>query len=138
MALYRTLAENPEFLRAIPWRTFEKLLADIFTRFGYDIELQQGTKDGGIDLFAIKRAGPFGPQKYLIQAKRWTHKVGVDPVRQLLFLHDHHRMTKSCLATTAAFTRGACVLAEQYQWQLELRDMKGLQEWISRISGSER
>ena len=138
MALYRTLAENPEFLRAIPWRTFEKLLADILTRFGYDIELQQGTKDGGIDLFAIKRMGPFGPQKYLIQAKRWTHKVGVDPVRQLLFLHDHHRMTKSCLATTAAFTRGACVLAEQYQWQLELRDMKGLQEWISRISGSER
>jgi hypothetical protein len=138
MALYRTLAEHPEFLSTIPWRTFEKLLADILARFGYDIELQQGTKDGGIDLFAIKRMGPFGLHKYLIQAKRWTHKVGVEPVQQLLFLHDHHGMTKSCLATTAAFTKGAYVLAEQYRWQLELRDMNGLQEWIRRVVSNEK
>jgi len=43
------------------WRTFEKLLGDILESFGYEIELQQGTKDGGIDLFAIKKADIFGP-----------------------------------------------------------------------------
>jgi restriction system protein len=72
----------------------------------------------------------FGPQRFLLQAKRYSNKVGIEPVRQLAFLHSHLRATKSCLATTATFTKGAWELAQQYQWQLELRDFDGLQEWI--------
>ena len=134
LALYKALSQHPELLRSLHWRTFENLLADILASFGYEIELQRGTKDGGVDLFAVKRTDPFGPQRFLLQAKRWSHKVDVEPVRQLAFLHMHERMTKSCLATTASFTRGAWQLASQYRWQLELRDFVGIQDWINQAA----
>jgi Restriction endonuclease len=134
LALYQTLKEHPDLLRTINWRTFEKLLADLLERSGYEVELQRGTKDGGVDVFAIKRTGIFGPERYLLQAKRWQHGVGIDPVRQVVFLHQHHRMTKSCLATTGRFTRGALELAVQYQWQLELLDFEGIKSWVTAVS----
>jgi HJR/Mrr/RecB family endonuclease len=133
LALYRALATHPELLKTLDWRLFEKLLADLLERLGYEVELQRGTKDGGIDLFAVMKSGTFGPQRYLLQAKRWSNKVDVEPVRQLAFLHTHYKMTKSCLATTATFTRGAWELADQYRWQLELRDFSGLQQWIAGV-----
>jgi hypothetical protein len=130
IALYKALIKHPDLMRSLNWRTYERLLADILESFGYEIELQQGTKDGGVDIFAIRRSDPLGEHRYLLQAKRWTNKVGVEPVRQLAFLHHHHKVSKSCLATTAKFTRGAWNLAKQYRWQLELRDIDGISEWL--------
>jgi hypothetical protein len=130
VALYRVLTQHPDLLKSLHWRTFEKLLADIMSSFGFEVELQRGTKDGGVDLFAVKRLHPLGPQRYLLQAKRWQNSVGVEPVRHLAFLHSHYKATKSCLATTASFTRGAWELANQYRWQLELKDFEGLKEWV--------
>jgi HJR/Mrr/RecB family endonuclease len=131
LALYRTLIQHPELMQTLDWRVFEKLLADIIETFGYTVELQRGTKDGGVDIFAI-RSDHFGQHRYMIQAKRWSNRVGVEPVRQLLFLHGHHHATKSCLATTSAFTDGAWDLAAQYRWQLELRDFEGIRDWLGK------
>jgi HJR/Mrr/RecB family endonuclease len=131
LALYRTLIKHPELMQTLDWRVFEKLLADIIETFGYTVELQRGTKDGGVDIFAI-RSDQFGQHRYMIQAKRWSNRVGVEPVRQLLFLHGHHHATKSCLATTSAFTDGAWDLAAQYRWQLELRDFEGIRDWLGK------
>jgi len=128
--LLEILAKQPELLRTLDWRLFEKLLAKILKDLGYEIELQRGTKDGGVDIFALKVDRVLGPHRYLLQAKRWSNAVGVEPVRELLFLHGHHRITKSCLATTSRFTAGAWELARDYAWQLELRDFDKLQEWI--------
>lgn len=130
VSLYKTLIGHPGLLSSLHWRVFEKLLADVLESFGYEIELQQGTKDGGVDIFAIRRSDPLGEHRYLLQAKRWTNKIGVEPVRQLAFLHQHYRVSKSCLATTAEFTSGAWKLAKQYRWQLELRDANGIREWL--------
>lgn len=130
LALYQAVLKNPELMRSFHWRSFEKLLAQILEEFGYSIDLQRGTKDGGVDIFAIKKSGPFGIEKYLVQAKRWNAAVGVSPVRELAFLHDEYRMTKSCLATTATFTRGAWQLADLHKWRLSLKDFEGLQEWV--------
>jgi RNA polymerase sigma factor (TIGR02999 family) len=129
-ALLIAIQQDPRILSTLGWREFEYLLAETLARLGYEVELQQGTKDGGIDIFAIKKTDPFGPHRYLLQAKRSRSAIGVNPVRELLFLHQHHRMTRSCLATTSVFTRGAWKLAEEYPWQLELKDSERLREWI--------
>jgi CheY-like chemotaxis protein len=133
-ALYSALINTPELIKSLEWRVFEKLLADILKTFGYEIELKRGTKDGGIDIVAFSKSKDWGEEKYLLQAKRWKNKVGIEPVQQLMFLHGTERATKSCLATTSTFTRGAWQLRAQYQWQLELRDYHGIQDWISRAS----
>lgn len=128
--LLRMLCSQPELMRTLDWRSFEKVLATVLERIGFEIELQKGTKDGGIDIFALRADPTLGAHRYLIQAKRWSHKVGVEPVRELLFLHSQFRATKSCLATTASFSRGAWRLAAEYRWQLELRDLAGLRDWL--------
>ncbi len=125
------LAKHPELMKTLDWRMFEKLLAQLLEDLGYEIELQRGTKDGGVDIYALKKDSIFGPHRYLLQAKRWTNAVGVEPVRELLFLHSHHKITRSCLATTSRFTSGAWELARDYAWQLELKDFDKLQEWIN-------
>jgi hypothetical protein len=128
--ILRVIAEDPRLLQQVSWREFERIIADLLARLGFQIELQQGTKDGGIDILAL-RGGPMGDHRYLIQAKRWANKVGVEPVRQLLFLQGHYRATKGCLATTGTFTRGALQLASEYRWQLDLKDLEGIQKWVA-------
>jgi len=128
--LYDVLTKHPDILKSINWRVFEKLIADVLESFGYSVDLMQGTKDGGIDVIAFSNDSPLGKHKYLIQAKRWTNKVDVEPVRSLGFLHQHHKATKSCLVTTSEFTKGAYELAKSYDWQLELKDFDGFLEWL--------
>lgn len=128
--LLEAIAKNPKLLKSLDWRTFEKLLARILETLGYEIELQRGTKDGGVDLFALKKDSIIGPHRYLLQAKRWAGSVGVEPVREILFLHTDYRVTKSCLATTSRFTEGAWEYARSYKWWLELKDFERLQEWV--------
>ncbi len=133
--LLKALRRDPKLLKSLDWRTFEIVLSSILERLGFEIELQRGTKDGGIDIFALKCDPALGAHRYLIQAKRWSHRVGIEPVRELLFLQSHHRASKACLATTATFSRGAWRLAEEYRWQLELRDLHGLQDWLGMALG---
>jgi hypothetical protein len=85
LQLYKTLIAHPDLIKTLDWRLFEKLLADVIETFEYEVELTKPTKDGGIDIVAIKRSTSFGPHRYLIQAKRWTNKVGIEPVRSLVF-----------------------------------------------------
>lgn len=132
IALYEAILNNPALLKSIHWRNFEKLLADILETFEYEIDLMQGTKDGGIDIIAFTRNGDFGGHKYLLQAKRWNNKIDVDVVKNVMFNHDFYKATKSCLATTATFTRGAWELAELYKWQLELKDYESIRQWIDK------
>jgi restriction system protein len=132
--LISRLKKDPEILRTLHWRDFEHLLARILEEFGYSVDRMRGTKDGGVDLFALSSAQhPLGPHRYLLQAKRWRHSVGVAPIRELRFLHDQHKITKSCLATTSRFTSGAWQLAQQYSYQLDLRDFGGINDWINRV-----
>jgi restriction system protein len=128
--ILHVISKDPRLLQQVSWREFERIMADLLERLGFQIELQQGTKDGGIDILAL-RGGPLGDHRYLIQAKRWANKVGVEPVRQLLFLQGHYRATKGCLATTSTFTRGARELAAEYRWQLDLKDLRGIQDWVA-------
>jgi restriction endonuclease len=125
------ILSDRRLLHVLDWRTFEKVLAGILEKFGYDIELRRGTKDGGIDILALRRDDTFGPHRYLVQAKRWSNAVGVEPVRELLFLQQHLKATKACLATTSTFTSGAWALGSEYQWCLELRDYQRLQDWLA-------
>ncbi|MFO7655645.1 MAG: restriction endonuclease [Bacteroidales bacterium] len=131
--LYKILNKNPKLLNNLDWRVFEVLLADILSYYGYEIELTKKTHDGGVDIVAFKDKNILGGHKYIIQAKKTKNSIGVDPVRNLLFLRSHYKASKACLATTSTFTKGAWELESQYKWQLQLRDYLGIQEWISGI-----
>lgn len=132
-SVYKLLQTNPELLKTLDWRIFEEMIADILKTFGYTIELTKKTKDGGIDVFAIKSDKDFGQHKYILQAKRYTNSVQVSPIRELLYLHSEQGASKSCLATTSTFTKGAWELADKHRWTLELKDRDGILKWIDRV-----
>jgi restriction endonuclease Mrr len=109
--LLTTLLSDAQLSHSIDWRTFEKVLARALEEMGYEIELRRGTKDGGIDIIALRHDSQFGRHRYLVQAKRTKQRVGVEPVRELPFLQQHVGATKACLVTTSTFTKGAWQLA---------------------------
>lgn len=129
--VYRAIMTNDELLMTLNSRKFEILLADILEVFGFEIELTKHTRDGGIDLIAIKHNDILGVQKYLLEAKRWRNKVGVQPVRSLVFLHGYHKASKSILVTTSEFTKGAWELQNEFKYTLDLKDRKALRRWVS-------
>ena len=110
---------------------FEELVADLWRRFGYAVELTARTRDGGRDIIALRKSE--AELRFLIECKRYSaeHKVGVALVRALFGVKTDEKATKAILATTSSFTASASALFERHRWELEPRDYNGVIEWIA-------
>lgn len=111
-------------------RAFERLVAELFDGFGYDVELTKRTRDGGKDIIAVKKREV--DVRLLIECRRPDagKHVPVHFVRELLGVKVHERATKGILATTSYFTKDAKELFDQHRWELEPRDRDGIREWM--------
>lgn len=133
-AVSRQLIEHferrPSELQAIHPRKFEELVAELWSKFGYEVELTKATRDGGRDVVAISKR--LVQVKYLIECKRPApgKVVGVRAVRELFGVKSDEGATKAILATTAHFSRDALLLFQRHRWELEPRDLEGVLEWI--------
>lgn len=123
-------AKHPEEMRRMERRKFEELVAEIFSGFGYTVELTQQTRDGGHDVIAIAKREI--AVKYLIECKRPDPggHVGIRPVRELYGVKCDEKATKAILATTAHFSPDALLFFENHRWELEPRDYDGLLDWL--------
>jgi len=117
------------------WRQFEKLIAGLLEVDGYEVELMEGTKDGGIDVVAIKDLGPLGLFKTLWQAKkkRVGNKVGLSVVRELADTRNEFGASKAFIVTSTFLTRGAAQRIQRDRYQLGKVDRYDLGVWIDRI-----
>lgn len=124
------LSKNPKELKTIDRRLFEELIAELFDGFGFDVELTQKTRDGGVDIIAIKNDQV--KMKYLIECKRPDpdNPVGIKPVRELFGVKNDNKATKAILATTTYFSKEALMFFEKNKWELEPKDFSGILEWI--------
>lgn len=93
-----------ESIRALPWKEFEKLLAEAYRRSGYMVrENESAGPDGGIDLILEKNGS-----RYLVQCKQWrTHKVGVKAIREMFGLMTAERAAGVFIVTSGIFTQEA-------------------------------
>lgn len=120
-------------LRLSP-REFEEFIAEIWSRFGYQVELTARTRDGGRDVVAVRSAE--ADIRILIECKRYSpdNKVGVLPVRALYGVKTDERATKAILATTSSFTSGANKFFEMHRLELEPKDYEGVCEWAKKAA----
>lgn len=130
----RVLSEtyrNPEELLELNPRQFAELVAEIWKRFGYLVELTSRTRDGGRDVIALKESE--ANLRFLIECKRYArgNKVGVGIVRELYGVKTDEKATKGILATTSSFTRSAKDFCSRHLWELEARDFDGVVDWIT-------
>ena len=114
-------------------RKFEELVAYIMERHGYEVTLTQQSRDGGIDIFALKNEG-FGNILTIVDCKKYseTNPVGVAAVRGMYGTLQIESASHGIIATTSRFTRNASSLAHKYKYQISLKDHADLLSWIQK------
>jgi hypothetical protein len=128
--IFDLFSHNPHELMRIDRRVFEELIAEIFSRQGFVVELTKRTRDGGYDVLAVHEKDIL--VKYLIECKRPDigKKIGIRPVRELYAVKVAERATKAILATTASFTKDAALFFDEHKWEIEGKDFNDIMEWI--------
>jgi HJR/Mrr/RecB family endonuclease len=134
-ALIERLQQFPDDLRVIDRRRFEQLIAELFSGFGYEVELTQRTRDGGKDIIAIKRSEI--DVRFLIECKRPDpgNPVSVSTVRELYGVKVDDGASKAILATTTYFSPDAKRFSEKHRWEQELKDFEAIKAWIAKYLG---
>lgn len=129
--LIRQLAREPHQLQTMGRRDFERLVAELFDGFGYEVELTQRTRDGGKDIIAIKRREV--EVKFLIECKRPDpgNPVAVSTVRELLGVKVDDGASKAILATTTYLSPDARQFVNKHCWELEAREFDAIKLWIN-------
>jgi hypothetical protein len=96
---------------------FEDLVEQLVKKMGFVVEERKLTADGGIDIFA-KNYEPIFEGTYVIQCKRYTHKVGVSAVRDLYGAVHSKNANKGILITNSTFAKPAIDFALNKQLEL--------------------
>ncbi len=92
---------------------FEKYLEDLFTRLGYRVERTRYVGDQGGDLILTK-----GGERILVQAKRYSKRVGNKAVQEAAAARPHYKCTKAMVVANQEFTNQAHDLARSNQVEL--------------------
>jgi hypothetical protein len=105
--LIRTLCASPRDLYRLEPRRFEELMAELWARMGYAVELTPESRDGGRDIIASKNDET--KTQVLIECKKYSpgRPVGVAVVQRMLGVIAHYEATQGVIATTSTFTREA-------------------------------
>lgn len=129
---------HPELLHSLPPRKFEELIAAVFRQNGFDVELTPETRDGGIDIIAVRKDDLVGNGLHLIECKRYLphNTVGIGVVQRLLGVVEQHKATKGVVVTTSNFSRDARVVEESAKHRLTLNEYTTVASWLAAFSSS--
>ncbi len=136
--LMAAISAWPELLYRISPRQFEEIIAEVFEKHDFDVELTPQTRDGGRDIVAIHST--LGVKaKYIIECKRYAkaNPISVGLVRQLYGVQTQEGANKSILATTSRFTSPAKEFASKVnttQWEMDLKDYGDIVEWVRKTN----
>ena len=96
---------------------FEIYLESLFKKYKYHVERTQYSGDYGADLI-LHRDG----MKTIVQAKRWSNKVGVKGVQEVVAARGHYRADLALLVTNSYLTKQAHNLAKSNNVEIWDRD----------------
>lgn len=129
--LWTELQRDPTRVRDITPRQLEELVADLFSRDGYEVELTPASRDGGRDVIAVTH-NTIGKLRYIAECKHFRpdRKVGVEFVRSMYGVLEDDESTWGLLVTTSSFTTGAQEFATRHEWRIGLKAYEELLEWL--------
>lgn len=134
------LAANPEKMRDLEPRKFEELIADMWRNQGYEVTLTPSTRDGGMDVIAVRKEA-IGTMMVLVECKRYAaeNKVGVEVIRSLNGVVQQKGATRGVIATTSYFTKGVTDFRNDVQFRIGLADFdvlkQSLVDWKKQLDG---
>ena len=99
--------EHPmEVLHNLTPSEFEALVAELFNKMGYSVELTGKSYDGGIDII-IEKSTPSQKELSLVQCKKYKKTIGVKDIRELLGVVENKKATRSIFCTCSDYTKMA-------------------------------
>lgn len=131
-------ARNPEEMRLLSPRSFEELVAALFRREGFSVQLTPQSRDGGYDILAVRHNKLTGNETFLVECKRYAEqkRVGIAIIRNLMGVLQFENATKGIIATTGFFSSEARRKAETISTRLVLHDYDFLKGWLNQMSGT--
>jgi restriction system protein len=125
------IERDPNQVYGLSPREFEELVAAIYEKHGFEVELTPSSNDGGVDLYAV-RYEPFGKVLTVVECKRNSPRrpVGVEIVRSLHGAVEDKGANVGVLATTSSFTAGARAFQQRHDFRLALQDWFSLQDML--------
>lgn len=131
--LISILADRPALMHELHPRKFEELVAELIARQGYEVELTPYTRDGGKDIYAVRKDG-LGRFLLLVECKRYASNeaVGIGVIQRLAGVVYGSRANGGIVATTSYFSKEARECQDRdYQSLISLRDYIHLHEWLN-------
>lgn len=92
---------------------FENYLKSHFQKLGYNVKKTTTTNDYGADLVCFKNG-----EKIVIQAKRYSGKVGIKAVQEIVSAKGFYGACKAIVVTNSYYTKNAITLASANQVEL--------------------
>ncbi len=130
------LAENPQELYHLQDRDFEKIMAEIYRKLGYKVELTQETRDGGKDII-IRKPEVLGDFVYYVECKRYSasRHIGVGIIRNLVGTVNTDRVNGGILATTSFFTKEAkkFIIESKLNYQIQTHDYDRIRDMLNAV-----
>jgi Holliday junction resolvase-like predicted endonuclease len=108
---------------------FEKFVAELFSKMGFETQITKATGDQGIDIIASKDGGKIG-----VQAKCYSNTVGNGAIQEVVAGKNYYRLDKAMVITNNFFTDSARQLASANS--IILWDRNNLIEKFDRIINS--
>lgn len=128
-------ANDPKRLHEITPRDFERIIAEIFKGFGFNVELTQATRDGGRDIIACRTDRLDITTKHIIECRRYASNqpIRVNMVRALYGVKEEQKADHAVLATTSYFTKDAEEFAEKPNvHNLHLKGYNEIVDWLTK------
>lgn len=130
------LSEHPESFYQLTDNDFEIVMAEIYSKLGYDVTRTKATRDGGKDLI-IRIPEILGDVIYYVECKKYAAKrpIGVGIIRNLIGTVNTDRVNGGILATTSFFTRDAYEFISGNKWncQIKTHDYNVIKDLLNQV-----
>lgn len=134
--ILKYLSENPRALHQLTSRKFEEVMAEIYNRLGYKIELTKATRDGGKDII-LRKPDILGDFIYYVECKKYAsnNPVGVGIVREFSSVINWDKVNGGIIATTSYFAKDAKQLILDYNlgFQIQMHDYDKIRKLLDRV-----
>jgi len=134
-----SIAKNPEVLQGLSKTDFEKLMAEIFARMGFHVDLYRPAKDDGIDFLAID----IGQNTPIIKAVQCKHPdipttgnkartLPVTTVREIYGVAKANDLNGAIAITSSTYSPEAKQFADLKPEEIQVSNAEDISKWIMR------
>ena len=135
--LMRYIAQEPMSMHELSPREFEKIIAELFKKLGYEVELTKQTRDGGVDIYIAEKTD-LGKFLFLVECKHYApnRPVGIEVIRNVYGVlgMNKRKPTGGIIATTSHFAKGVReeIVELNLEHRISLHDFEYISELLAK------